>query len=81
MLAPGPHPNGHSGGILPATAERKAAAAQSPLDTPQHKLWLMFNPRETLAQTALSKNEVAKSGYTIISHNPTTPTPPLGSVP
>ena len=36
MLAFGPHPNGQSEGILPATAERNAAAAQSPPDAPRH---------------------------------------------
>lgn len=36
MLASGPHPNGQSEGILPATAERNAAAAQSPPDAPRH---------------------------------------------
>ena len=35
------------------------------------------NPREHWLKPLFSKNEVAKSGYTIISHNLTTRTPPL----
>ena len=35
------------------------------------------NPREHWLKPLSSKNKVAKSGYTIISHNPTTRTPPL----
>ena len=33
------------------------------------------NPREHWLKPLFSRNEVAKSGYTIISHNPTTRTP------
>ena len=39
------------------------------------------NPREHWLKPLFSKNEVAKSGYTLISHNPATRTPPLGSDP
>ena len=38
------------------------------------------NPREHWLKPLFSKNEVAKSGYTLISHNPTTRTPPLGTL-
>ncbi len=57
MLAPGPHPNGHSGGILPATAERKAAAEQSPLDAPQHIPRIQSQPGHPTAWPALDVNQ------------------------